>query len=96
MDHKSIWNCDYNFNMTVPKGTKILLSNVWSYEGNHLTPGKDIIISLDEENTLLNALCRVEAAALKYVQLCGAQDIRQYFIEDVKRTSGMIEFIVGT
>lgn len=45
------------------------------------TPHKDVVISLEKDCTLLDALLLVEAAATEYVKSHGAEEIRQYFLQ---------------
>ena len=96
MDCQSTWDCKADPNMEVDKGTEIILPGVWAHIEGGLTPSKDISIKLDKNQTLAEALCLVEAAAMSFVKEHGAKDIRHYFIENVLIEEGSIKFSWGT
>lgn len=94
MKCKSTWNCEENPKLEVKKGTIVVLPYVWAHTRQGMTPHKDIEVEIDNDCTLLDALCRVEDAATEYVKSHGADDIRHYFIEGVEVGNNRIEFLI--
>lgn len=93
---KSIWSCDVNPANTIKKGMTVLFSHVWGHVDGGVSPATDIELLLKKDCTIAVALILVEEAALEYVKSHGADDIRQYCIEDVRFTDNRVEFIWGT
>lgn len=94
---KSIWSCDTPPTEKVKVGTKLVLPYVWNFKAPvGKTPIKDIEAVMLEDGTLADALFILEDAAVKFVQAHGARDIRQYYIENVKKEYGFLVFWYGT